>query len=87
MSTIHVKDEWKARGEERQTALDDLAPKSEARRKMQDDYREARRPAPDPRADILADYAAQVDFERAAKEKSAEQDNELDRDWDITDDD
>jgi hypothetical protein len=42
-------------------------------------------PTPDPRADLLADYAAQQEFDRAAKSKSAEQDNE--RDWDMTDDD
>jgi len=82
-----LKMDWKARGEERQAALDDLAAKSEARRKIQDDYREAHRPALDPRADLLADYAAQVEFDRAAKAKAAEQDNELDQDWDITDDD
>lgn len=82
-----LKTDWKARGEERQVALDDLAAKSEARKKLQDDYREAHRPAPDPRADLLADYAAQSEFERAAKSKTTEQDNERDRNWDITDDD
>lgn len=85
VDVAQLKADWKARGEERQAALGDLAAKSEARKKLHEDYREARSPAPDPRADLLADYGAQQEFERVTKGKAAEQDNE--RDWDITDDD
>lgn len=80
-----LKADWQARNAERKVGLDELAAKAAAHKKIQDDYRDARRP--DPVADLLEDYAAQQQFERAAKRKASEQDNELDRDWDISDDD
>lgn len=80
-----LKADWQARNAERKVGLDELAAKAAAHKKIQDDYRDARRP--DPVADLLEDYAAQQQFERAAKHKTSEQDNELDRDWDISDDD
>jgi len=80
-----LKADWQARNAERKVGLDELVAKAAAHKKIQDDYRDAR--APDPIADLLEDYSAQQQFERVAKRKASEQDNELDRDWDIADDD
>ena len=77
--------DWQARNAERQAGLDELAIKAAAHKKIQDDYRDAR--APDPIADLLEDYAAQQEFERVAKRKASEHNNELDPDWGISDDD
>lgn len=71
---------WKARNAEREAAFDRLASQLEKRQKLNDDYQEASKPVPDPRAEIMARYARSVEFAKAAREKANEQDNKLDRD-------
>ncbi|MEM6890248.1 MAG: hypothetical protein AAF636_19255 [Pseudomonadota bacterium] len=64
-----------------------MASQLEKRQKLKDDYQEASKPAPDPRAEIMARYARSVEFTKAAREKANEQDNARNRDRDIADDD
>ncbi len=78
---------WQIRNAERETAFDQLAVKLENRKAFTDDYRNASKPSPDPRAEIMARYARTINFAKAARAKANQQDNTLDQDRDIADDD
>ncbi len=71
---------WKDRNTEREAAFDKLATKLEKRQAFTDDYREASKQPPDPRAEIMARYARSVEFAKAARSKAQEQDNARDQD-------
>jgi hypothetical protein len=82
-----LKAAWKERTVERAAAMDEIAAKAEASKKVQAAHAAARKRESDTRSELLEVYAEQVQYDQAERSAAAEQDNQIDQDWDITDDD
>lgn len=81
-----LKAAWKERTVKRAAAMDEIAAKFEASKEAQAEQKASRKRESDPRSELLEAYAEQVQYDQVER-KAAEQDNQLDQDWDITDDD
>jgi hypothetical protein len=83
-----LRDAWKVRTAEREAGLERTARLAERRGEAKADHARAakRSDDSDPRAAALERYARQVEFQKAAREASQEQDNERGRDLDQADD-
>ena len=77
---------WKARTAERLAAFEKAAALIARRDALKAQHAKAAAPAVDPRAALLARYARQVEFQKAARERAPEQNNERGRDLDQADD-